>query len=194
MEVTNYVNNNASDPRNIKDYPLVIYFLKKSKFLLIEENIDACIEGLAVAYKTYDPSKGVFSSYAMKCMYCVMCRKLRDENLQRLIPKDKIIHVDFTYCIDSNVKSINTADGSRTRRNKSTDLDINMLTIEDVDNSLIVQEALSILKDRERDIILKRYMEDKSLESIGAELNLSRQRVAQIEKIALYKMRVFLND
>lgn len=174
MEVTKYVNDNASDPRNIKDYPLILYFLQNSKFLLIDENIDACIEGLAIAYKSFDETKGVFSTYAMKCMYCVMCKKLRDESLQRLIPKNKLVSVDFTV-------GEYTSLGQKDYR-------------EDIENKLLVEEALTVLTKREREIIVQRYLEDKTLEVVGENLNISRQRVAQIEKTALYKMRIFLEN
>nr|WP_302596976.1 sigma-70 family RNA polymerase sigma factor [uncultured Cellulosilyticum sp.] len=176
MEVTKYVNDNASDPRNIKDYPLIKYFLKRSKFLLIDENIDACIEGLAIAYKSFDETKGVFSTYAMKCMYCVMCRKLRDKSTQKRIPKDKLVSIDFTGEFGEY-----TSLGQKDYR-------------EDIENKLLVEEALTVLTKREREIIVQRYLEDKTLEVVGENLNISRQRVAQIEKTALYKMRIFLEN
>lgn len=62
----------------------------------------------------------------------------------------------------------------------------------------IVQQALSSLTAKELYIIKKRYFsqEDKnvSLASIAKELNLSRERIRQIEKQALTKMKKYLHN
>ena len=57
-----------------------------------------------------------------------------------------------------------------------------------------VSKALSILNDREKEIILKRYMQSKplSLDALGKSLNISRERVRQIEVKALSKAKTFL--
>ncbi|MBN2803781.1 MAG: RNA polymerase factor sigma-32 [Deltaproteobacteria bacterium] len=54
-----------------------------------------------------------------------------------------------------------------------------------------VLEAMESLNERERYIIQSRYMSDSpmQLKEIGNELGVSKQRVAQIEKIALEKLR-----
>ena len=56
-----------------------------------------------------------------------------------------------------------------------------------------VRELLSCLNDKERDIIMKRYgfgeNEPMSLSSIGNEYNLTKERIRQIEKEALNKLR-----
>ena len=56
-----------------------------------------------------------------------------------------------------------------------------------------VKELLSCLSDKERDIIMKRYgfgdSEPMSLSSIGNEYNLTKERIRQIEKEALVKLR-----
>lgn len=56
-----------------------------------------------------------------------------------------------------------------------------------------VRGLLSVLGDKERDIIEKRYgfngNEPMSLKAIGDEYNLTKERIRQIEKVALQKLR-----
>ena len=67
---------------------------------------------------------------------------------------------------------------------------------EDVVNHMIekdVRSLLGVLGDKERDIIEKRYgfngREPMSLKAIGDEYNLTKERIRQIEKSALEKLR-----
>ena len=52
-------------------------------------------------------------------------------------------------------------------------------------------EAMSVLNDRERMIVLERKMKDepRTLESLGGELGLSKERIRQLENQALSKLR-----
>ena len=56
-----------------------------------------------------------------------------------------------------------------------------------------VRSLLGVLGDKERDIIEKRYgfngREPMSLKAIGDEYNLTKERIRQIEKSALEKLR-----
>jgi len=62
--------------------------------------------------------------------------------------------------------------------------------------SLWLREALEDLTDRERTIIKKRRLTDDSvtLETLGAELGVSKERVRQLEVRAMEKMRLSLED
>ncbi len=73
-------------------------------------------------------------------------------------------------------------------------------TVDDAETELIkksfvehLMESLSILSDREREVLIHRFglngEEPKTLQEIGKILNLSRERVRQIEKNALEKIR-----
>lgn len=58
-----------------------------------------------------------------------------------------------------------------------------------------VEKLLSVLNDKERDIIMKRYgfnsYEPMSLSAIGNEYNLTKERIRQIEKSALDKLKKY---
>ncbi len=57
-----------------------------------------------------------------------------------------------------------------------------------------IKQVLEVLDSREKEIIVKRYMQTKpvSLEVLGKALNISRERVRQIEVKALKKAKKFL--
>lgn len=60
--------------------------------------------------------------------------------------------------------------------------------------STMLQEAFGVLNNREKEILHLRYLVEDTLtlEEIGAKLSLSRERVRQIEKVALEKSKQFL--
>lgn len=66
------------------------------------------------------------------------------------------------------------------------------LQCEDGDDQVLVKKYLSRLKGRERAIIIKRFglndTDNMTLEQVGVDLNLTRERIRQIETIALAKL------
>ena len=59
----------------------------------------------------------------------------------------------------------------------------------------VISEALKILNDREVKIIKERYLSEtnKTLEILGNQLNISKERVRQIEKEAMIKMQIYIS-
>ena len=62
--------------------------------------------------------------------------------------------------------------------------------------SAMIESALTDLDERERDIVRKRHLTDDpvQLKDIGAQMGITKQRVAQIEHRALKKLKVALKD
>ena len=62
--------------------------------------------------------------------------------------------------------------------------------------SAMIESALGDLNERERDIVRKRYLTDDpvQLKDIGAQMGITKQRVAQIEHRALEKLKEALKD
>lgn len=71
---------------------------------------------------------------------------------------------------------------------KSTDTDVQQLVEKLIDESLLV-----LKKDRDREVVAKRHglksFQPHTLEQIGSQLGITRERVRQIEKTALTKIR-----
>ena len=61
--------------------------------------------------------------------------------------------------------------------------------------NVMLQDALGLLSERELRIVRERRLRDDAatLESLGAELGISKERVRQIETRALEKLRKALN-
>jgi DNA-directed RNA polymerase delta subunit len=71
-------------------------------------------------------------------------------------------------------------------------------TLQNFDPSVIASQILSLLKERDRQILAKRFgllgFSAKTLEAIGKEHNLTRERVRQIEKDSIKFLRSKLSD
>ena len=64
--------------------------------------------------------------------------------------------------------------------------------IEAILSRLLIKNSLLVLDDRERMILSDRSIGGKTLEEIGKELNIRRQRVKQIEEVAKEKKRKYI--
>jgi len=57
----------------------------------------------------------------------------------------------------------------------------------------IIEDIFMVLTEKEREVVVKRFSLDnkdrRTLESIGRTFNVTRERVRQIEKIALSKLK-----
>ncbi len=60
---------------------------------------------------------------------------------------------------------------------------------EDVINKETILKLMSCLTEKEKDVIIKRYIQDYTLEAVGKMYGITKERVRQIENKALLKMR-----
>ena len=67
-----------------------------------------------------------------------------------------------------------------------TDIDNEMNIMSD---KILVHKLLSLLNNREREVFVKYFAEEKSLNEIGDEYNLTRERIRQIKEGAVRRLR-----
>lgn len=58
----------------------------------------------------------------------------------------------------------------------------------------LINQALNRLNEREKDIIIQRYADKKSLDEVGYDYNVTRERIRQIETKAMRKLRIILYE
>jgi len=56
-----------------------------------------------------------------------------------------------------------------------------------------LRDALLCLPERERQIILLRYFQDKTQAEVGSQLGLSQVQISRLEKRAFAKLRAYLS-
>ncbi|CAL9998494.1 RNA polymerase sigma factor [Vibrio phage K469] len=63
------------------------------------------------------------------------------------------------------------------------------LTLQRVDDATDVDGVLELLSEKDAQVIKGRYIDDKTLEEVGSEMNLTRERIRQIQDKALGKLK-----
>ena len=89
--------------------------------------------------------------------------------------------------LDSKLSDDSETDKYNFIENKSSSFE------NDVINRETVLKLMSCLNEKEKDVILKRYIQDYTLDAVGKMYRITRERVRQIENRALLKMRNFSN-
>lgn len=143
------------------------------------------VEGLINAYKQWDPAKATFITYAYNGIRWAVLREIqktqwsRTRSAKHLREDRKVISGDYVVWND----------GLETILDMYVD---ETATYEDVERELD-NEGLELrlrgLTTIERTVVLKRYVDELTFEAIGKEVGLTRQRIQQIEKQALNKLR-----
>lgn len=62
------------------------------------------------------------------------------------------------------------------------------------DEKDLINTALDRLHEREKDVIIQRYADKKSLDEVGYDYNVTRERIRQIETKAMRKLRIILYE
>jgi len=83
-------------------------------------------------------------------------------------------------------------DASKGRNEVAFTFNIETNVFEKVDDRLFVDYALSVLNEREREVVFRYYFEGKTLLEIAKEAGLSRDVIFKIKRKALNKMKDFL--
>lgn len=187
--------------------PLVVFFVKRWFLMDSPYAMDLIQEGnlgLHRAIEKFDPTRRIaFSVYASNWIWVMMHKHWRNLSVAaskvpmhipfKSIPKD--LHIDLTE------------EDSETGGGGSGWLARSILIDEQTPEELtaeyrrikaiqtLVSDALDKLTPRERIIIQARLMPDRedrlTLENLGDEFSRSRERIRQLERIAIEKLRKF---
>ena len=124
-----------------------------------EEFSDACV-GLVNAEKGYKPKLGwKFSTFAYICARREVVKGIRQRRKEKYAPIQEEVFAKETNGFDPEI------------------------------NKQIVKELSGKLSERSLDILKKRHLEGMTLEEIGNEYGISKERVRQIIERALIKIR-----
>ncbi len=144
-----------------------------------DELLNHARQGLWRAHETYDPIHGAgFQTYARKVITNAFNALHHYSRAKMRRDKTRSVSVD-----DDDAKDLYLTDSSMPA-------DLKMVSDED---SAVVWAALDALGPRDKTIITGRLVKEKTLEVVGAELGLTRERIRQIEKAALTKMSFSLS-
>lgn len=188
----------------IKDHQRLVYSIANKWKGRGVEFLDLVQEGnigLLTALKHFDPDKGTqFSTYA----YYWVKKCIRDavynfgSTVRVPINKQESEHKKRQMCAKLNAKygaNLVTENDPRLCEfddteytDKSVDVSFDS-TYEDVENMQAMVEAFSTLTWPEALVLRFRKFDGKSLQECGEDLNLCRQRISQIEKAAVEKIK-----
>lgn len=175
-------NQMVMDNINLVRYAIKTYHNKWSETDdLFQEGTEALIK----AANNYDPTRGVkFSSYAFRAITNTFDRMLRQDRVIRIpehlsIDDERVIRDVVSYDVQEEMGG-----GYIFKATRGWDYMQN-----DVVNKLTLEDALKVLNRQERRYVQAKFYEDKSPQALLKEFGVSRQRLHQIEKKALQKMR-----
>ena len=191
-EMIDLFNKYKSGDKNAKDIlvegnlKLVLSILRKyqNKCDNLDDLFQIGVVGLIKAINNFDLSFGVkFSTYAVLMIEGEIKRYIRDNSSIRISRSIK----ELSYQIISyreNEPIYNDNGDAIYLIDQIEDKNIN-----DLDNLLSLREALSKIKDRERIILLSRYIDGMSQSEIAENLNISKAQVSRIENSALNSIK-----
>lgn len=154
---------------------LVVYLVKRyrGKFLSDEELVGVGNIGLIKAVDGFDYRRGV--SFATYAQYSIR------QSILRALHQKSVIHVPFLEPLVPEMVDFDAISYEMAGDEKGFG------EIDDSDLAEKINAELAILKGRDLDIVRRRGAE--SLEAIGLDYGLSRERVRQIEAYAFNKLR-----
>ena len=168
------------------------HYRRKANNVHVSELVSAGDMGLMIAIRKFDPSLGFrIGTYAQSWIRQMMARLLYDRYVVRR-PERKL--VKGLLVKDCSLDVPVTDDTSLTFCDllKDTDPSPEEKILNGEVSSLNKQLIIRLLKKltpRERLIILGRIVKERTLQDISVEIGVSRERVRQIEVIALNKLR-----
>lgn len=167
------------DARNrvvLANLGLIGNMLKRISFrnpITLEELESVGHEALIKAVSGFDATKGfAFSTYASAAIHQDIRKYLRRHGARGF------------YLPVQPVKEKQTASPCVV-----TDVDFGRVAVEYSKEDVDAVDILEVLDDRERTVIYRRFWQGERLREIGRVIGLTKERVRQIQEIALNKMR-----
>jgi RNA polymerase sigma factor (sigma-70 family) len=149
------------------------YFLDGQGF--DDDLVSACMLALLNAAKTYDKTKGAFSTWTSWYVFKEMTQLRKNKNKKKSIPKE-IVFADLNNPQEDG-ETINFQDTIPSKEN----------IVEALDEKCKIENLLKIAKERGKNLkyietICNLKVQGKSFREIGSRLGVSYQRVQQIWK------------
>lgn len=172
-----------------------------------EDAFQECAIGMMRAINNYNPDESAsFFTYAYRCVWT---------HADSQINHDRLVRVPSNLVRPALANQHDPADEDWSRRvaaarraiygllsaDDTTDTDGVSLkdiipdrpTEETYEPQPLLAEAMSKLKPRDRDVLISRYADEKTLKEIGRPLGVTKERVRQIGDKACQKVREFLD-
>lgn len=159
-----------------------------------DDMVQAAYLGLVRAAKTWDPDKGKFSTYGFQWMRQAVQREASPFQWQ--------VHVPVHAWAKAKVKEFSITDNTSGYRAMSDTSKDRISTLEEViedkkqtrlaeitESDIDFERYLTTLNPRLADVIIQRFKNDRTLAEIGQDYGITRERIRQIERVALRTCR-----
>lgn len=169
--------NNSPRMQNLKTIISAIMTNIDSKDDKYEDYKNAGIKGLINAARKYNSQKGAFSTYAC---YCI-AQKIMRESQKHLLAAPKV-------SLNQEIKDKDTTLASIIKDNRSLSPEEQVAKKEEIKKLFDIVCRLN-LSERYQRILEMRYIEEKTLRQIGEEFGITKERVHQILKDIIIKIK-----
>ena len=162
----------------IEDNHNLILGYCKSKGIDVSEYYDILALAICKAAYCYISSVANFSTFAYKCFDSAIRNEYRKQYTKIGKIEKEMLSLDYEISEDGDVICC------------LGDVISDNFNLEDsVGNKLFLSDIMKCLKENETFVLCELFLEKRTLQDIGNELGLSRQRVAQIKDYAIDKIK-----
>ena len=164
---------------------LIYFVLKRHNLLILEDDLyDIGAIGLVKGINNFDNTKGFKESpYLYACIFNEIRRYVDSTNAQKRKLENRTLNLEMAISDDMQLKDI--------IYDKSVDIEEAVIRNETIN---MVRNAVNSLKPRYREIINKYFFEDKTLEEIAGEFNVTREAIRQSRDRAICSLKKILKD
>lgn len=179
-----------------QNIPLVVHIAKGycGKGVDFDDLVSEGSLGLMQAVDRFDPSLGKFSTYAVFWIRQKLNRALSNHSRTIRLPCYVVTALNKAGWQPEGNKTLEHAASVRCESLDSEEArEVAAPNKDDKPEQTVLaalQDALFTLPKRDRYIISQRFFQDKTLEEVGTQLGLTRERVRQLQNRALKRLRI----